>query len=103
TTGAVPRSLIVGVEDVARGVETDAARRTNAARHRDELAVRRQLQCPAAELGLAGKRAGQAERRPEVAVLVEARAEGVFVVIAADLPALADDFEDVGLAVAVSV
>ena len=52
---------------------------------------------------LAVERAGQAEGDPDVAVLVEARAEGVLVVVAVDLPAVGDDLEDVGLAVAVGV
>ena len=61
------------------------------------------LAAPAAELAVAVERAGQAERDPEFAVLVEARAEGVFVVVAVDLPAVGDDLEEVGLAVAVGV
>ena len=71
--GAVPRALVVGVEDVALGVEADAAGRAHAAGRRDELAVRRHLAGPAAELAVAVERAGQAERDPDVAVLVEAR------------------------------
>ena len=103
TAGAVPGALVVGVEDVALGVEADAAGRANAAGRRDELALRRDLAGPAAELAVAVERAGQAEGDPDVAVLVEARAEGVFVVVAVDLPAVGDDLEQVGLAVAVGV
>src|SRR5262249_31118986 len=39
--GAVPGALVVGVEDIALGVEADAAGRAHAAGGRDELAVRR--------------------------------------------------------------
>ena len=56
---------------------------------------------PAAKFAAAVERTGQTQRDPDVAVLVEARAEGVFVIIAVDLPAVVDDFEEVGLAVAI--
>src|SRR5262245_20438146 len=101
--GAVPGTLIVGEKHVAGGIEADAARGTYAAGGRNELAVRADLPCPAAVLGIAGERAGQAQREPDVAVLVEARTESVFVIITADVPAVGDDFEEIGFAVAVGV
>ena len=52
---------------------------------------------------LAGERASQAQHHPDIAFLVELGTEGVFVVIAADLPAVADDLEGVGLALAARV
>src|SRR5262249_11226543 len=36
---AVPRALVIGVEDVALGIEANAARRTHPARRRHKLAV----------------------------------------------------------------
>src|SRR5262249_6613384 len=101
--GAVPRALVVRVEHVALGVEADATGRAHAAGGRRDLAFGRDLAGPAAELAVAGERAGQAERDPDVAVPVEARAEGVLVVVAVDAPLVADRLEDVGLAVAVTV
>ena len=101
--GAVPGALVLGVEDVARRVHADAAGRADAAAGRHRFAVGRDPQAPAAELVLAGERAGEAEGDPDVAVTVELRAEGVFVVVAVDFPGVADGLEDVGLAVAVGV
>ncbi len=68
-----------------------------------EFSVGRDPQAPTAVLDLAAERAGQAEDNPEVPVLVELGAEAVLVVVAVDLPAVVDDFEDVGRAVAVGV
>src|SRR5262249_13085422 len=99
-TGAVPRALVVGEEDVAVGVEADAPRRAHAAGDRHELALRRQLHGPAAELAAAVERPRQAEGDVQLALPVEARAEGVLVVVAVDLPALGDDLEGVGLRLA---
>ena len=67
------------------------------------LPSRRDLAAPAAELAVAVEGTGQAQGDPDVAVLVEAGAERIFVIVAVDLPAVADDFEDVGLARALGV
>src|SRR5439155_15295804 len=46
----VPGALVVGVEDVALGIEANAAGRTHAAGGRDEFAIGGDLAAPAAEL-----------------------------------------------------
>src|SRR5262249_38745986 len=96
--GAVPRALVVGVEDVAFGVEADAAGRADAAGGGDELAIGCDLAAPAAEFAVGRERTRQAERDPEVAFLVEAGAECVLVIVAADCPAVSYDFEGIGAA-----
>src|SRR4051794_17819808 len=53
TARTIPRALVVGVEDVALGIEADAARRSDTAGRRHELAVLRHLAGPAAELAVA--------------------------------------------------
>src|SRR6516162_6486722 len=93
---AVPGPLVVGVEDVAVGVEADAAGRADTTCGRDEFAVGADLAPPAAKLDVGGKGAGQAQRDPDVAVLVEARAEGIFVIVAADFPTVGNDLEGIG-------
>src|SRR6185312_4914537 len=97
--GAIPRTLIIRVKHIARRVHGDAARRADAAARRDHFAIRGDPQTPAAELAVAGKRSRQTQHYPEIALLVEARAESVFVIVAADAPFVVDDLEDVGLAV----
>src|SRR5262249_45317360 len=52
--GAVPRALVIGVEDVAVVVEADAAGRADAAAGGRHLAITAHAQAPAAELHVAG-------------------------------------------------
>src|SRR5204862_7258361 len=74
---AVPRALVVGIEDVTCGVEADTARGTHAGTGRQHLPLRRDAQAPAAIRIVAGERTGQAQHNPHISFAVELRAEGV--------------------------
>jgi hypothetical protein len=100
---AVPWSLVVGVEHIASVIGAYAARGAHPGAGGNRAAVGRDLDAPAAVLVLAVKGTGQAKRDPDVAVPVELRAERVFVVVAVDLPAVAERFDDIGAAVVVRV
>ena len=102
-TGAIPRALVIRIEYIAFGIESDPAGRAHAARGGDEFAIVRDAQDPAAVKGLGGEGSGEAEGAPEIALLVELRAEGVFVVVALDAPSITDRLEEIGAAVAVLV
>src|SRR5262245_11201737 len=101
--GPIPRSLVVGVEHIAIRIETDPTRGTDSACCGDECAVLAHLAGPAAKLTIAVKRACQTESKPKIAILVETRSKGVFVIVSIDFPAIADNLEHVRLAVIVGV
>src|SRR5207249_2262054 len=102
-TRSAPRPLIVGVEDLPLVIETDAAGRANAAGRWNGFAVGRDPQTPAAIFAVTVERTGQAQHDPNVAFLVELRAESVLVVIAVDAPGIADCLDHIGPAVAVFI
>ena len=98
--GAVPRPLIVGVEDVACRVEAHSARRSDAAAGGNQFTVGRNTHAPTAILAVTVERSGEAKRDPDVSIAVELRSESVLVVIAVDIPTGVHGFKQVGFAVA---
>ncbi len=84
--GAVPGALVIGVEDIAFSVHAHAAGGTYAGAGGYHFSVRSDADGPAAPVGIRSKGASEAERDPDIAVLIRLGAEGVFVVIALDAP-----------------
>ena len=102
-TGAIPGPLVVGVEHFAQMVGGDAAGRTQSAGGGDGLAVRGDAQSPSAVRILAREGTREAEDDPDVAVAVELRTKGVFVVVAVNAPAVGHSLEEVGATVVIGV
>ena len=101
--GTIPRPLIVRVKHVAGGIRPDAARAAHAGASRDDFAGRSDLQAPPAKGNLGGKRSGQTEDRPDIAVAVRPRAESIFMVVADDAPPIRDVFKLIGAAVPIGI
>ena len=95
--------MIVGVENIAFCVETDAAGGANAGAGGDHFSIRRYTDSPTAPVRSRAGGASEAESDPDVAVFVWGSAEGVFVVIAIDAPVGVDGLEDIGGAIAIGV
>ena len=101
--GAVPDALVVGVEAVAGGIESDAAGGADAGAGGEHFAVGGDADAPATPVGIGVVGAGEAKGDPDVAVAIGGAAKGVFVVVAADAPVAADGLEEVGSAIAIGV
>ena len=84
-------------------IEPDAAGAADAAGRGDHFAILGHAHAPAAVGRVAVEGTGEAQHHPHVALLIELRTEGVFVVIASDGPAVADRLEDVAAVIAVFI
>ena len=102
-TRAVPRPLVVGVEDLAGAVEANPAGGPDAGGGGDRAAVGSDAHRPAAKRHLAGKAPRQTEHDPQIPLGVELRSEGILVVVARHSPAIGDRLDFVRFAVAVGV
>src|SRR5439155_8689405 len=65
--GAVPGTLVVGIEHVASGVGANAAGGAQAAAGGNRFALGRDAETPAAEERIAGEGASEAKRNPQIA------------------------------------
>ena len=101
--GPVPGALVVGVEDFAGEVGSNAPGRADPRGRGDQFAFRGDAHAPAAEFDITAERTGQAQHDPQVPLAVELRTERVLVVIARDFPFVVDHFEQVGETIVVGV
>ena len=102
-TGAIPRTLIVGVKHVAQPVGAHATGRTQSAGSGNHLAIRRHPQGPAPKQAFAVEGTGQTQHDPNVPVPIRLRTKGVFVVITVDAPTVGHGLNQVGAVIAIRV
>jgi hypothetical protein len=99
----MPWALVVAVIDLAIRIKADAAGTAHAAACRHHFAIRLDAQCPATEGRRAAEGAGEAEGDPEISRFIETAADGVFMVVAGDAPAVVHVLKDVGASVTIDI